>query len=226
MMVIAAGWIAASCTLKQDIQFNEDFSGNIIYTIDYTDFIAQMGDMGMGSDGSGNSEGMSSKEIKQIEKELNKIDGISNFSFYDNTDEGEVSFKYDFADVAVLDAAMGNSNKMESEERTIISKKGNTVTFDFWGDALSDFDLEDEAEVEETAETAEEKTEVESGFDDMAKMMMESLNYQTVMHFPNKISGVSNSLYKISEDRKSLTLDVQLGEIIASKESLVVEVTF
>lgn len=102
-----------SCTIKQEIYFNKDFSGDYKYTYDFTEYISYM-------DGEEDDSLMMKNEdfeeyLQSVITSLKAIDGINDIKFLNNADGGIVYFSYSFDHVEALNAALKYSSYMDQE---------------------------------------------------------------------------------------------------------------
>lgn len=181
------------CTFKQEVTFNEDFSGNYEFSMD-------MGGMGdYLKDSTGNST-MDTSEFSTLVKEMEKTEGISN-AYYKLTDE-KFAFGMDFNDVKNLnEATQGNTSsslgmgmmgddKAKDHQGLIIKRKKNKITVE---------------ETDFTSLKSENKEE---------NMYMSMFEFEYVFHFPKKVKKCNNSHAVISEDGKTITLKGNFEEFI------------
>lgn len=203
LLNLIALFIVSSCTIKQTISYNEDMSGNNELTIDYGDFIEQMGSL-MG-DSSNLAQDMDMKEgLGDLEESFKDKEGVSNLITIQNTKESIVGFSFDFEDTKSLDEAMAGYLDEEGDTKkkapkTYVQKKKKL---------LLNFDNQDIASLKE------------SMGDESMMMMMSSFDYEVTISFPFAIKSVDNTIYSLSADRKTLSATVNLEDYLNGTENL------
>ncbi len=94
----------ASCTVKQNIHFNKDFSGMASYAIDFSAVTAMIGSDSLESlESTGMMDG-----LKDLKTTFENIDGISNFGYEMNIADGYMKISFDFEDTDALTETFKN----------------------------------------------------------------------------------------------------------------------
>lgn len=205
LLNLTALFIISSCTIKQTINYNDDMSGNNELIIDYGEFMEQMGSL-MG-DSSGLDKNMDMKEgLGDLAENFKDIEGLTNLTTIQKTEEGLVGFSFNFRDTKSLNEAMSGylgkheaSNKKKKTPKSYIQKKKKLIL---------NFDNQDLGGIKESLG------------DESMMMMMGSFNYEFTINFPFEIKHVDNKIYTISLDRKSMSTTVSLEDYLSGNESL------
>ena len=114
----------------------------------------------------------------------------------------------DFTDIDALNAVM-NVDKKEAAQKNLYSwSKGKLTRKDSGIGGMGEMDMEDDQQKE------------------MAKSMLKDMKYSIIYHLPKKVSGMTNKEAKLSSDKKTVTLECSLLDIIDKKVSLSNEVKY
>jgi hypothetical protein len=188
------GLLLASCSIQQQVHFNKDFSGTTTISV-------QMGNMmNMAKSLSKDSTEGRSFDFEKDVKELESLTGISNVKFKKDN-EGNVMVSYDFADIETLNKTFG---------RTSINAPENDP--DFKAFEVRGKKLTYHAPKSYGMDVAEKE-----GNMDMLKNM---LDYKLIFSFDRKIRKVDNKSATISEDKKSLTIEGNMDEMMSKSVDL------
>lgn len=161
-----------SCVITENIHFNKDFSGNLRYDIDMSQFIAFSKMMAENADELDSTAGAEMEDIPSADQivdsikaegqfaELENMDGVSNFSV--NSDGEVMIIELDFSDVEALNRAysyLKNSNAMgggemvgEIQEQTYFTLNKKTFTYEIYKNPEEQAQFGDEGEEEQLGE--------------------------------------------------------------------------
>ncbi len=114
----------------------------------------------------------------------------------------------DFADIDALNAVMNVDKKEAAQKNLYTWSKGKLTRKDSGIGGMGEMDMEDEQQKE------------------MAKGMLKDMKYSIIYHLPKKVSGMTNKEAKLSDDKKTVTLECSLLDIIDKKVSLSNEVKY
>lgn len=214
LLAVVAMIIATSCTVEHTVNFNENMSGSNEMSIDMTGMINTLSMLMPDSAQKSTSELLGDmdleKEMAELKKELENNEGLSNFEALNNVDKNTFGFKFDFEDVKYIGEGMDAANKEKKDKSNkssglfVLGK--NKLTVDFGSSDIS---------------------EAMKGEEDEAGLMgFDMGNYVFTINFPFEIKNVDNKSYLISEDRKSVSLDIPIEEITKNAKSMNVEIAW
>lgn len=115
LLVVGLLSLVFGCTIKQEVFFNKDFSGNYKYSFDFVEYISYMGEDQADSTALKNEDFV--EYLGVVKSALQDMNGISNLKIVNDAENGLVYFNYDFANVQALNAAMKYSTLMELEPK-------------------------------------------------------------------------------------------------------------
>ncbi len=201
--------LSTSCTIEQTIDYRADMSGNNKVIIKYGGVLEQMS--GLVGDSTGFDEEMDMSEFMGSLKEtFTGISGISNTEVINKVEEKTMSFSFDFKDSKALNLAMveyledeaspGKKRKAPKNYKT--KKKALILSFD-----------------------QEDLGSLSEGLGDPSMAAMLGLfDYSLTVVLPRSIKSVSNPLYVVSEDRKSLSVELSFEDLSSGSEDLSVKI--
>lgn len=99
--------IIASCTIKTNITFKEDFSGSLEYVFDMSEMYGMLGDT-VNATSLLDEEG----EMQASLDEMEAKEGISNVKLREELDKGIYYLSLDFADIEALNVILHDENPM------------------------------------------------------------------------------------------------------------------
>jgi uncharacterized lipoprotein YehR (DUF1307 family) len=210
LISLVAGFVASSCTFRQEITFNEDMSGAYAFQVDmkeYIDFMKSMSAMGgeeFDFKDFGDSLGM---QMNDVAAGFENVEGISNAVSYFDKEAIAIAIKYDFKNIDAVNQSNGGSMlgmdapKENSQAQYFVDKK--SFTFKMGKDLAGQLLGEDPS---------------------MSEMMGSMMNFEMKFNFPFDIKSVSNARYSLSENKRTVEAAFTLEEILAGKEGLDVTV--
>lgn len=161
-------------------------------------------------DKSGGMEGMEGlgalDSLQNMWKDLEKIPGISDVKRV-KKEEMIMTLSFRFANIKALNAAMAARNKKDSSSIAptgdfFAFKKGEFICLDTSMSGMGDA-------MKELNKAGSEHDS--SGMDlSMIKTMMGDMKYTTIYHMPGKIKDYTNKNAKLSEDGKTITIEIDL----------------
>lgn len=201
--------LSTSCTIEQTIDYRTDMSGSNTVIISYGDVIEQMGDLMV--DSVGFDEEMDMSEFMGTLKEtFTGISGVSNTKVINEVEKKIMGFSFDFKDNRALNLAM--AEYLEDEASPSKKKKAPKNYKTKKKALLLSFDLQDLGSLSEGL-----------GDPSMAAMLG-MFEYSLIVNLPKPIKSVSNPLYAVSEDRKSLSAVVSFKDLSNGSEDLSVKI--
>jgi len=193
LIVLLAASLSA-CTLTEHIHFNDDFSGNVRYTIDYSwytsliDMADSTEEMNVGID--------SVIQESMMAGNFDTFEGISNFGYANDSASKLLIITYDFANLQALNTFSGNSQNIENTltgaSTREFSVKGNKLLLK---SPLINSDSIDE----ELAEFGE------------------YYKYSLILSFDRTIKKVNNKNAVISDDKRKITLEGELFKLFSDE---------
>lgn len=218
---IIAGFIATSCTIKQEFNFDANYAGSVVYELDYAAAMESMAIMAPDMLDS-LSEDSSFAALNEHSDEIMDVTGITNYKFANDMEAFKSTTSYNFKDIEALNLAI-NTTKMDEGEafRSFIAKDNNKIVFDFW---LNEFDDLNEP-AEKSKKEGEESEEDMFSEKELTKMFFGDINYEVVLNFEQPIKKISNDLYTLSEDKKKISLSINMAEVVAQEKDLNLVIT-
>ncbi len=198
----------SSCfEIAEEITIEKNGSGNYINKIDASKFMEQM-QMMAALDTTGE---MMPKLKYSLDSTFStswdaykKVKGISNVKI-DTSKEFIYILTMDFENVTALNNALG-TGKGSNEQNMYVWEKGKISRKDVPLN-LGDMKTEDEQL-------------------EMYKSFMTDFKYSIVFKVPSKVKKVSNEGAKTSEDKKTVTLETNMADVLDGKAKLGCEVTY
>jgi len=189
--------LISSCTIKQEYQFNDDFSGTAISTVDMSMLMGFMqGQMAEGEQM--NMKDTLEKSLVAIAEQL-KIVGATNIKYSWDNEISLLSISYDFSDIELLNKALSNQNATgdilkginASHATPSFSNKGKKKVI-YHAAKLNKDAIKDVEQMES---------------------MKDYYKYELVIKFNKKIKKHSSKNAKLSADGKSISLEGSLFDL-------------
>ncbi len=140
-------------------------------------------------------------------KQYATLKGVSKVKV-DTSKEYVYKVTLDFADINALNSVINVDKKEAAQKNLYTWSKGKLTRKDSGIGGMGEMDMEDEQQKE------------------MAKSMLKDMKYSIIYHLPKKVSSVTNKVAKISDDKKTVTLECSLLDIMDKKVSLSNEVNY
>lgn len=198
--------IATSCTIQQHVHFNEDWSGTMVYHIDFSRTMSIMDDEA--SSDSSNFNFMDNEDFQNGIKELEDIEGIRNVKM-EEKDDYNYFISLEFADLQALNTTMTGSNATmgigsDDESFQYFQIKKNKLTY---------------AMPNEVKEMAEDD-------DGTMEMMSSSIDFQIKFSFEKGIKKIkSDNSATIGYDQRSITWQPDLSQLLKGELATKMEIT-
>jgi len=192
LLFVAALFVFSSCSVNQTMNLNADQSGTMSFSIDYSTMAA------MSKTDTSAYDPFAGINVDSVVRSINKIEGISRTEL--SKDPDHVYFYFQFKNFTALNKALNqtdlassfvNVDPKKATPHTYFSGSGNTLTY-----TPLTFD-------KATLEKSEESL-----------VMAILLTINTTINLPGKVSKLSNSVYTISSDRKSISHSVSLDKML------------
>jgi hypothetical protein len=221
-LALAICLLFTSCiTITEELFLEKNGSGTYVTTVDMKkmqemmemvkqfapgDSVTQMGSAMMKPFGD---------SLQQMLGELSSIKGITDVK-NERVDSGTFRISFRFANITALNQAMRKKQKDQGKDAYSFSKKD----FSFYSSSIAENmgsmselgGLMDEMSGKDTTLNMNgENINLKEAMG-MLKMMDMGAKYRTVYHFPSEVVEFSNKDAKLSEDKKTLTLELDLLE--------------
>jgi hypothetical protein len=140
-------------------------------------------------------------------KQYAGLKGITNMKI--DTSKGFVyKVTLDFEDINALNAVMNVDKKEATQKNLYAWSKGKLSRKDSGIGGMAEMGMEDDEQKE------------------MAKSMLKDMTYTIIYHLPKKVSGMTNKEAKLSSDKKTVTLECSLLDVMDKNKSLSNEVKY
>jgi hypothetical protein len=197
--------------ILEELTVKKDGSGSFTYQVDAVKMMEQMASFAA-MDTTGEmipkmKHSLDSTFMSQWEK-YKDIKGISNIKV-DTSTEYIYKVSFDFTNFDALNAARNLDQKPENQN-AFSFEKGKVTRRNNVGELPANLGGEDGNE-ESSA---------------MAKQMLAEMKYKIVFKLPNKVKEVNNKTATISDDKTTVTLETNLGDVIEKKVEIGMEVSY
>lgn len=215
LLFATASLLTTSCIdIIEKIHFNKDGSGHMTYTLDMSQlksFTESMKDENDENDSKNDKKGDEkiSKSFEQYKTSLSSINGISNVQFDDKKADEKYIFEidFDFKNYDALNDAMTSLKKSKnSMEKSVTYISGTAKKITRSG---SFFNLSDKNDDKES------KNE-----NPMLQNMLKDSKYRMIYTFDKTIKKVSNDKAVVSENKKEMTIEYSLVEMMKDDNDL------
>jgi hypothetical protein len=219
LLICLLGIGVSSCLdIEEEISLNTDGSGRYRMSMDMSQMMELL--QGFMSEEEGGMDMFDSVD-STLQVQVTTLRGIAGISNVSHRSENYVfSIGYDFANVAALNAASNQQGGMAGMESLGLPGSGESgeasgPAYDWSKTTFS----RAQVSVEDVFAAAEEDEET-AGMMDMAKMMMSDASYRIIYNFPGKVKKISNDAASLSGDKKTVTLDLKMLDILAGEADL------
>ncbi|HHB79168.1 MAG TPA: hypothetical protein ENK85_08045 [Saprospiraceae bacterium] len=181
----------------EDITYHRNGSGSYKFTVDMGAVKSLLDSFGDDEEKKKEKDPMAdmNKTFSELEKNLEKVPGISHFKSIEDTAAYVFGFSFDFKNADALDKALHEQNDKLSASTKLFSG-GKRIFSRFNAGSLA------EAMKDELAGDDSNDEDME-----MVKSMFGDMKLRTVYHFDRKVKSSSNPNSQISADYKQVTLD-------------------
>ncbi len=202
--------------IREEIFLEKNGSGRYTSTIDMSqlkEMLTALKSMMPDSSGGGGkdefSELNSLDSLQQLWKDIDQVPGITDVK-REKKDDMVFQVSFRFADINALNTAMTKRNKNEDPEKIVSGdfysfSKGNFACNDTSFGGLNDV----MKGMNSGAEGGSDSTAMALN---MMKGFMGDMKYTSIYHLPGKVSSYSNKEAKLSEDGKTLTLEINFSD--------------
>ncbi len=202
--------MTACFDITEDVTVNKDGSGTYVSTTDATKLSEQLSMLA-----AMDTTGMLIPKLKySLDSSFSAnfakyatIKGISNMKV-DTSKAYLYKVTLNFANVDALNGVINVDKKDDAQKNLYAWAKGKLTRKDSGIGGMGEMGMEDEQQKE------------------MAKSMLKDMKYTIIYRFPSKVSGMTNKEAKLSADKKTVTLECSLLDVVDKKLSLGNEVKY
>lgn len=211
LLLFSAFTLTGCLDILEELTVKKDGSGSFTYQVDAVKMMEQMASFAA-MDTTGEmipkmKHTLDSTFTAQWEK-YKTIKGISNIKV-DTSTEYIYKVSFDFANFDALNAARNLEQKPEYHNAYVF-EKGKVTRKNNIGDLPANLG----------SEGGNEESNA------MAKQMLAEMKYRIIFRLPNKVKEVNNKAAKVSDDKTSVTLETNLGDVVDKKTEIGMEVTY
>ncbi len=232
LLFISTTFLLTSCMFTEEIYINNDGSGNYAFKVDLSEMMKSMGEMSP-KDSLKESKVLDTivffKDILEKHKDsiakLDKddkeiIEALKDLKLHMQVDEKKgkmlLDFKMDFTDISELknmEQKIAKAQALNEKKKKKKSMPSNSdVSYSFKGKTFSrNVTLKDVSE-EQLNEIKEASSFLEGGL------------YKIIYHFESEIKSVSFKGAQLSDDKKTMTIEIPMDSIIKNQKLLDFEV--
>jgi hypothetical protein len=168
------------------------------------DSTAQDGAAAAPADGGVNQMADMGKQLTEVAASLKGVKGITNIHEINDTATYMFGYEFDFADDIALNKALKIIGKEKYE-----SNNAETYKFDgkkFERLSVGDYGAELKKQLAQEDDNAEDGAESQV---EMLKMFFADMTYKQIYHFEKSVKKSSNELSEVSEDGKTVTINMK-----------------
>ncbi len=211
LLLLSSLTLTGCLEILEELTVKKDGSGSFVYRVDAAKMMEQMSAFAA-MDTTGEmipkmKHSLDSTFMSQWEK-YKEIKGISNIKV-DTSTEYVYKVSFDFVDFAALNAARNLEQKPENQNAYAF-EKGKIIRKNNIGDMPANL----------TGENSDEESSA------MAKQMLAEMKYTLIFHLPNKVKEVTNKAAVIADDKTTVTLETNLGDVIEKKTEIGLEINY
>ncbi|HLO82787.1 MAG TPA: hypothetical protein VK166_17600 [Chitinophagaceae bacterium] len=212
ILIITSSLFLSGCiNITEELFLEKDGSGKYVTTINMEKLQEMMEMMKTYAPDSLQEADLGSvmqDSIQTMINDLSKVPGISEVK-NENPDKNTVIVSFRFKDVSALNAALKKRSGKTTNGEYFSYSKGSFSCNDQSISGMGDMMSELNNSTDSLASGDMPKMDAEE-MKAMMKMLDWSMKMKTVYHFPTKVSGFSNKMAKLSEDGKTVTLEIDL----------------
>lgn len=228
-LIIASGM--ASCTIREEIHFNKDYSGNLKYNLDFSSFMTMAASFGQDKDslGGGATESPLPPELssEMISQKIEGIDGITDVQV-DMNPKGMLSYSFNFKDLESLNVAYSHMNSSKNPLSDLPNMGGDDGGFtpgpapeENNPDSVVIFDYFTKNKKELIYRRPQVDLDKESMQDSpmaggMLQGMGEILNYKITFDFDRSIKKVKADKLSVENDKHTADVKLTLDNLSSS----------
>ncbi len=199
--------------IKEEIFLEKNGSGKYITTIDMTqlkDMLEMLKTMMPDSIKESTDELKSLNSLDSIQTMWKDIDGVPGVTDVKREKKGEMIYEisFRFADIKALNTAMTKKNKTDDS----VKVSGDFYTFSAGQFVCNDTSFGGVGDMMKGITGGAGQDDSTAMAMNMMKGFMGDMKYTSIYHLPGKVNSVSNKNAKLSEDGKTVTLEINLSE--------------
>lgn len=222
ILFLVSASLSGCLDIEEQISLNRNGSGSYSITIDMEEVMSMLQSF-MEADQSGQLNIFDTMD-STLREQVQTLRGVSGLSNVSHQAEG-YTFKisYDFDKVATLNEALSSGGGISGGMGGFLGAGEDVETGPSYVWTKKSFER-----VQTPIQNLFEATEDEemAGMMSMAKMMMADASYKITYQMPGKVKKMTNPEAKLSEDKKSVILDVELLDILEGNAELSNKIAF
>ena len=199
--------------IKEEIFLEKNGSGKYITTIDMTklkDMVEMFKTMMPDSSGEGNDELNKLNSLDSLQQLWKDIDNVPGITDVKRTKKEEMVYEisFRFSDIKSLNTAMTKKNKSDDS----VKVSGDFYSFTAGEFACNDTSFGGVGDMMKGFDSGMAQNDSAAMAMNMLKGFMGDMKYTSIYHLPGKVNSFSNKNAKLSEDGKTLTLEINFSE--------------
>ncbi|SDR65689.1 hypothetical protein SAMN04515667_0039 [Formosa sp. Hel1_31_208] len=235
-----------SCQFAENIYINEDGTGKMEFSMDASEMMKMVAEMGEGNEASGMDKAMDSTVVFKDflyekrdsiatlpKEEQEKLKALEKFSMHMIVDPESQKMVFDltseFNNASELQDVFGALNSfsdMQGAGGTSNNPSSSSPFSSLGSDGSTDVSYSFDGSVFKRTAKIIDKEKHQQAMDSLgqAAMMFGSSRYKINYHFPKPVKSISKEGAMYSEDRKTVTLDVGFMDVLRDPELLDFEI--
>ena len=213
-LLLITSFVFAGCfDIKEEIFLEKNGSGKYITTIDMTqlkDMLDMLKTMMPDSIKESTDELKSLNSLDSIQTMWKDIDQVAGVTDVKRVKKGEMIYEisFRFADIKALNTAMTKKNKSDDS----VKVSGDFYTFSAGQFACNDTSFGGVGDMMKGLNGSAGQDDSTAMAMNMMKGFMGDMKYTSIYHLPGKVSSFSNKNAKLSEDGKTITLEINFSD--------------
>lgn len=192
--------------ILEEITFNKDGSGTYVTAYDITELVDTYDMLDETGKGRKDLERTLDSTFEDLKKKTARINGVSAVSI-DKSKKNITKLRLNFTNITVLNKVLNQDKKLASEmnlysqSKGRLSRKASGVSSWLGGNSEEDDD-------------------------EMMSSLLSEMKYRIIYHLPNRVKKMTNEDATLSNDKKTVTLEVSHKEVKENTKTLANEIKF
>jgi hypothetical protein len=192
--------------ILEEITFNKDGSGTYVTAYDITELVDTYDMLDTTGKGRKDLERTLDSTFEALKKKTARINGVSAVSI-DKSKKNVTKLRLNFTNITVLNKVLNQDKKLASEmnlysqSKGRLSRKASGVSSWLGGNSEEDDD-------------------------EMMSSVLSEMKYRIVYHLPKRVKKMTNEDATLSNDKKTVTLEVSHKEVKENTKTLANEIKF
>jgi hypothetical protein len=192
--------------ILEEITFNKDGSGTYVTAYDITELVDTYDMLDTTGKGRKDLERTLDSTFEVLKKKTARINGVSAVSI-DKSKKNVTKLRLNFTNITVLNKVLNQDKKLASEmnlysqSKGRLSRKASGVSSWLGGNSEEDDD-------------------------EMMSSVLSEMKYRIVYHLPKRVKKMTNEDATLSNDKKTVTLEVSHKEVKENTKTLANEIKF